>query len=118
MGVVFLSAEVASPEGKGQKLELLIDSGTKYSLLPEEIWKSIGLEEQKKRIFILADGTRMTFSVSRCKFKYQGVEQLSPVIMGGKGIPAVVGTVTLESMGLVLNPYTRELKKNRRTVLN
>lgn len=118
MGVVFLSAEVASPEGEAKKLRLLIDSGTKYSLLPEEIWKSIGLEEQKKRNFSLSDGTRMTFPVAKCKFTYKGAEHLSPVIMGGKGIPAVVGTVTLESMGLVMNPYTRELKSKRRSVIN
>ena len=44
MGLTYVDATVTGPTGKSQKLELLVDSGASYSLLPEDVWRDLGLE--------------------------------------------------------------------------
>jgi len=46
-------------------------------------------------------------------FVYAGVRAPSPVILGEPGDAALLGTVTLESLGLVLNPFDRTLHPMR-----
>jgi hypothetical protein len=41
------------------------------------------------------------------------VQAPSPVVLGEGSDVALLGTVTLESMGLVLNPFERTLKPAR-----
>ena len=63
--------------------------------------------------FVLADGTTVVRKVSHCMFAYAGVRAPSPVILGEPGDAALLGTVTLESLGLVLNPFDRTLRPMR-----
>lgn len=63
--------------------------------------------------FVLADGTLIHRDVSHCFFAYQGVCVPSPAVLGEPGDEALLGTVTLETMGLVLNPFDRTLRPMR-----
>ena len=58
---------------------------------------------------VLADGTKLTRPVSECRFSVQGIEGTSPVILGEEGDEPLLGAVTLENLGLVLDPYKRTL---------
>ena len=42
-------------------------------------------------------------------FEYKGEGGSAPVIFGEKGDEPLLGVTTLESIGLVLNPFNREL---------
>jgi hypothetical protein len=63
--------------------------------------------------FRLADGTPIRRQLSDCRFIYRGIDVPSPVILGQRRDAALLGTVTLESMGLVLNPFDRTLRPMR-----
>ncbi|MBI3985464.1 MAG: hypothetical protein HY343_00965, partial [Lentisphaerae bacterium] len=41
--------------------------------------------------------------------EYEGRGRTTQVILGEKGDEALLGAMTLEALGLVLNPFTREL---------
>ena len=43
-----------------------MDSGAKYSLLPEAVWRAIGLEPKRRLTFVLADGSMIERDVSEC----------------------------------------------------
>ena len=43
-----------------------MDSGAGYKLLPERVWKSLGLEPKRQMDFILADGTTIQRGISEC----------------------------------------------------
>ena len=62
-----------------------------------------------ERQFELADGTAITRGVSRCTFEIAGISDTSPVVLGGPRDAPLLGMVTLETLGLMLNPLTREL---------
>ena len=63
--------------------------------------------------FTLADGTHVARDISECYFVIPQGEGHTPVILGEPGDEALLGVVTLEEMGLVLNPFRRSLQPAR-----
>jgi len=63
--------------------------------------------------FSLADGSTVTRKVGDVYFEYQGDGGAAPVIFGEEGDEPLLGATTLESLGLVLNPFQRELHPMR-----
>jgi hypothetical protein len=47
--------------------------------------------------------------VSECRFRVKGRTATSPVVLGGADDAPLLGAVTLETLGLMINPLTREL---------
>ncbi len=90
-------------------VEFLIDSGAVYSLVPGKILDEIGVEPYKERSFSLADGKSIKRKISSAYFELQGEGGPAPVVYGEEGDTALLGATTLESIGLVLNPFTRTL---------
>ena len=114
MGLLVVDAEVsAGPSGPRSNLSLLVDTGAIYSLLPEPIWTELGLVAERTLEFRLADTTAIRRRVSHCFFTVSGVTAPSPVILGEAGDEALLGAVTLESLGLVWNPFDRSLRPAR-----
>src|SRR2546423_1042683 len=110
MGLSHVDATVTGPNGKSQTLELLVDSGAAYSLLPTKVWKALELKLMEKQTFTLADGTHIDRKISECRIALNGVERHSPVILGERGDEPLLGVLTLEILGLVLDPFKRELR--------
>lgn len=113
MGVTYVDAVVSEPSGRERAVRFLVDSGATYSLLPHEVWTELGLEQTRTITAILADGTSVERGVSECLFKLDLGFAHSPVILGEPGDAALLGTVTLENLGLVLNPFARTLHPMR-----
>lgn len=113
MGITYIEGTVVGPKGKRREVSFLVDSGATYTLLPEPVWKEIGLEPKRKMIFTLADGTRVERKVSECYLILPQGEARTPVILGEPGDEALLGVVTLEILGLVLNPFNRTLQPIR-----
>jgi predicted aspartyl protease len=67
----------------------------------------------RKMSFVLADGTEIERTVSECRMSLQGHEAHTPVILGEPGDDALLGAVTLEILGLVLDPFKRTLQHMR-----
>ncbi len=113
MGLVFVDAEVQGRPGKRKQVRFLVDSGASYSVLPQRIWRELGLKPKRKMVFTLADGTELRRNVSECLVRLQGHEGHSPVVLGEGTDEALLGVVTLETLGLVLNPFDRTLRPMR-----
>ena len=95
------------------ELEFLVDSGAVYSLVPGKILDELGIEPYKEMSFSLADGTSIRRRISSAYFEYEGEGGPAPVVYGEEGVTPLLGATTLESMGLVLNPFTRTLHRMR-----
>jgi predicted aspartyl protease len=85
-----------------------------YSLLPERVWKAIGLKSKREEEFHLADGTSVRLPVSECVISLPQGEHHSPVILGDPGdVEPLLGVVTLEELGLVFDPFHQTLHPMR-----
>ena len=114
MGLTFVEGQARGTEGQAETLEFLVDSGAVYSLLPQETWQSLGLRAYREERFVLADGTPVSRNISYCYMLLPQGEGYSPVVLGEPGDDqALLGAVTLENLGLMLNPFSRTLHPMR-----
>jgi len=113
MGITHVRGTVTGPTGASETVDFLVDSGAHYSLLPEPVWRAIGLTPKRRESFVLADGTRIERDVSECHIALPQGDGHTPVILGEPGDEALLGVVTLEILDLVLNPFTRTLQPMR-----
>lgn len=113
MGMTYLDGTVRGPTGTEAAVRFLVDSGATYSLLPEAAWERIGLLPTRRVTFSLADGTTIERDISECFVSLPQGEGHTPVILGEPGDEALLGVVTLEILGLVLNPFSRTLHPMR-----
>lgn len=109
MGVTFVEGVVTGPQGS-RTVRFLVDSGAVYTLLPDGVWQGVGLAPLRAQTFTLADGTTVERQVSECYIHLPQGGGHTPVILGEPGDAALLGMVTLEILGFVLNPLTRELQ--------
>lgn len=91
----------------------LIDSGAIYSLVTGKILDELEIEPYKEMSFSLADGSVLKRRVCSAYFEFEGEGGPAPVVYGEEGDEPLLGATTLESLGLVLNPFTRTLHPMR-----
>ena len=113
MGLTYIEGKVSGKNDTAATLEFLVDSGANYTLLPENVWKKLGLKAKRTQMFILADGTKIERGISECYIELLENEGHTPVILGEAGDDPLLGVVTLEEFGLVLNPFNRTLQPMR-----
>ena len=98
---------------KTAEVDFLVGSGAIYSLVQGKILDELGIEPYKEMSFSLADGTTIKRKISSAYLEFEGEGGPAPVVYGEEGDTALLGATTLESIGLVLNPFTRTLHPMR-----
>jgi|SRR5579871_94888 len=111
MGLTYVWVHIANPAklSKKARLKMLLDSGAVYSVVPCEVLTRIGIRANRQRSSLLADGSEITRRMGDAQFVFQNETGSSPVIFGEKGDAALLGAVSLEALGLVLDPFQRKL---------
>jgi predicted aspartyl protease len=112
VGLTHVRARIANPArpGRTASVKFLVDSGAVYSVVPSPILRRIGIAPHSSRTFILADGAEITRGVGDATFMLDDQQAASPVIFGENGDTALLGSVSLESLGLILDPMKRVLR--------
>ena len=114
MGLVYIDAVVKNEKGDSEKVRFLVDSGATYTVLKKEVWERLGLKEVSRVTLVLADGTTIERGVSEAIIELPPYgERHSPVILGESEDENLLGVVTLEIFGLVLDPLRREIRQGR-----
>ena|ERR1051325_356011 len=90
-------------------LELLVDTGATYMLLPPQVVTALGLRISEERPGELASGERIVYGVGEVRVRLDGREFTCIFVAGPSGCPALLGTVTLEEFGLGVDPVHRRL---------
>jgi len=112
MGLTVLNVEVGNPANPEvtETIEFLIDSGAVYSVVSTPILERLGIRPLNEEEFRLADGSRIRRKKGGAVFKYASRIGVADVIFGEPGDSALLGALSLEAMGLSLDPLRRELK--------
>ncbi len=113
MGLTVLNIEVGNPANPEvtETVELLIDSGAVYSVVPEPILDRLGIRPLNEQEFRLADGSRIVRKKGIAMFKHGERIGGADVIFGEEGDSQLLGAFTLEALGLSLDPLRRELRE-------
>jgi clan AA aspartic protease len=112
MALTHIHVGVANPARPRRftRVRFLVDSGALYSVVPARTLEKLGVKPHSRRTFILADGTEVTRRMGDAVFRLDGRQGASPVIFGEEKDSALLGAVTLESLGVLLDPLRRELR--------
>ena len=112
MALTFITTKVSNPTKpkKLYKRKFLVDSGAVYSVVDTKILKKIGIVSTRTMEFTLANGQTIERKVGEASFECKGEKATSPVVFGDDGV-FLLGAVTLETFGLILDPINRKLRR-------
>ena len=112
MGLTVLTVEIANPARPqtSRSLDVLVDSGAIYSVVPAHVLRSLRIKPFGSQEFRLADGSKIVRRKGGALFRLGNRTGFADVIFGEKGDATRLGALSLEAMGLALDPLRRELK--------
>jgi predicted aspartyl protease len=112
MGITTIRAKVSNPAARKRVIEqeFIVDSGAIDALMPGIVLRRLGINPESRETFTLADGSHATRSIGFAIFEIDGRRGASKVIFGAPGDASLLGAITLEELGLMLDPLRRELR--------
>ena len=116
MGITFTIAKISNPRQPRRRvveLEFLIDTGAIYSVVPAPTARKLALTKLDREEFTLADGTHRAYDIGEAFFELGDRCGTSKVVFGPAHVTPLLGALTLESLGLMVNPVTREVSPMR-----
>ncbi|OGH44167.1 MAG: hypothetical protein A3H50_00535 [Candidatus Levybacteria bacterium RIFCSPLOWO2_02_FULL_37_10] len=85
------------------------DSGVFYSFINSITLKELGIKPETTKEFVLANGDFVKKKVGIARFHYKGAVGGASVVFAEKDDENLLGATTLEALGLMLNPFKREI---------
>lgn len=82
-------------------------------VLPAVMVKKLGLKPSHEQEFSLADGKIIKRNVGNAIVRFERYELSVPVVLGKEKDDGLLGVTTLESFGLVLDPFSRRIYKSK-----
>ena len=112
MGLTFLAIDIANPARSEEfhTERFLVDSGAVYSVVQRPVLEALDIRPHSRRTFTLANGDQIERHLGDALFRYKEHQGAAPVIFGEPGDSNLLGIVTLEALGYVLDPLKRELR--------
>jgi len=110
MGETFVKIKVFNLKNeKEQEVEVLVDTGATYTILPEGILKEIGVEKIGKVNIEFANGEVEQRDIGNALVEVEGIRRANPVLFAKEKDAVVLGLITLESCGLTVDPVSKKL---------
>lgn len=111
MGTFTIPASLGNPRRPDDRvtLDLLVDTGATWTMLPEEVVTRLGVSATRQRSVTLASGERVTYPAGQVAILLNGEEVITVFLSGPPGCLALLGAVTLEEFGLAPDPVKKTL---------
>jgi clan AA aspartic protease len=107
MGTVHVTIEVGASEHEPfEPVEVLVDTGATYTVLPRTLLHELGVVPHARAPFVLADGSEIELEIGWARIRIDGQEERSLVVFGDA---ALLGAFTLEALRLAPDPVGRRL---------
>ena len=106
-----VQATLSNPEHveRAVTVELLVDTGATYTLLPAEVVAALQLATPYAQPAVLASGDEITYRVGEVRVRLGDEARVTVFWLGPRGSRALLGAVTLEQFGLAADPVNRRL---------
>jgi predicted aspartyl protease len=111
MGHVWVDAEIFDQtKNKGRKVKGLVDTGSTLTVLPESLAIELGIAPTSEEKIQTASGI-LTIKKGRAVIRIENKEELQPVWISEIIDKVLIGSVTLETLGLRVNPITGKIEE-------
>jgi clan AA aspartic protease len=113
MSHIRVEARLVNPiNGAELKTLALVDTGATYSVVPWSIYEKLNLMIVGKKIVETAKEPE-ELEESLLVIEIKGKKTVTPALISKELKDALVGALTLEALGLAVDPATGELKESR-----
>lgn len=102
-------------ERRSHDIELVVDTGATYPVIPESMAESLGIRFSEEITFTLANGTREVRKVGWAGLAYDGRTTHSRVVFGRAEDVPLFGAFALEGLGYEVDPWPRPSAPRRST---
>ena len=102
--------EVSTLDGsRSRELKAWVDTGAAYTRIPRAVLEEIGVSPTFRRRFRLANGTEIERDCAQTNVRIDGSQLITICVFGDEGSEPLLGAVTLEEMGLGVDPLNQRL---------
>lgn len=113
MGLTKVTTKLTSLQGSQGSYEaiFLVDTGATDSMAPSDELEKIGVKSEGKMSYELADGTVRELPYGLIRIEFMGEITAGRVIFGTPGCESLLGVTALESVGIVVDPANKTLRR-------
>ncbi len=114
MGLTYVTVCVKSPGRQSAdcyEAVFLVDTGATDSMASAAELRRAGIEPVGVTTHELADGTLQEYGFGLAQIEFMGEITAGRIIFGPDGVEPVLGTTALESVGIIIDPANRSLKR-------
>ena len=108
MGLFHVPARLTGPTGRTEELELLVDTGATFVVVPRALAERLGLRPNRNCPLTIAGGREETWPLAEARLGIDGLESTTPCLISPEG-PPLLGAVALESLLLAVDPIAKRL---------
>lgn len=111
MGIITVKLTVSNPKKPSEKISanFLVDTGAHYTVIPKKFVEKLHLRPSYEQEFALADGRVIKRKIGSAQITFEKRIGAVMVVLGEKDDDALLGITTLESFGLMIDPFKRKL---------
>ena len=113
MGLTKVTTKISSfgDSQKSYEAVFLVDTGATDSLVPAPELEKIGIKKEGKMSYELADGTVKEYPYGLGRIEFMGETTAGRVIFGLPEAEPILGVTALESVGIIVDPANKTLKR-------
>ena len=113
MGLTKVTTEITNLTDPKRSFEevFLVDTGATDSMAPGDELDRIGIAKEGKTAYDLADGTVKEYPYGLVRIEFMGEITAGRVIFGEPGTEPLLGVTALESVGIIVDPANKTLRR-------
>ena len=113
MGLTKVTAKLTSLVDPKRSFEslFLVDTRATDSMAPSDELEKLGVKQEGKMAYELADGTVREYPFGLVRIEFMGETTAGRVIFANPGVEPVLGVTALDSVGIMIDPTNKTLKR-------
>ena len=109
MGRFAVRATLIGPTGLTEDLDLLVDTGATFSVIPTAVANRLGLRVRRQQPVLIAGGRRDVWPVAEIRMAVGGRDDIPTLCFITDEGPILLGATILESLCVAVDPVARRL---------
>ena len=113
MGIIKVTVRLVGFNGSnlGYEALFMVDTGATDSMAPGDELEKIGIQKEGRMTYELADGSTREYPYGLVRIEFMGETTAGRVIFGDPGTESILGVTALESVGIMVDPVHKILKR-------
>lgn len=107
-GLFHVPARLTGPTGRSEEVELLVDTGATFLVVPRTLADRLGLRPTRTCPIQTTGGREETWPLAEVRLALDGDDVTTTCLIAPDG-PALLGAVALESLLLAVDPIVKRL---------